>query len=464
MNGLPEPRRTAAVAAVLAAMALVVLDAGMANLAVPTIGRALGVEPSEALVVVTAYQAAVVMALLPCGALGERLGCRRVFVAGVVVFAAAAAACAAAPSLAWLAAGRLAQGLGGAAVMALGVALLRETVPQDRLGAAIGWNALTVALASAAAPSLGALVLHHADWRWLFVGHLPVAVLAAAAAFALPRGNGGDARLDPLSMGLNVVAFGLLMVAAQAMGGPAWAVLAPVAGSAAAFVALVRREAPKAAPLVPFDLLRRPAFRGAVLASVCCFTGQSAGMIALSFHLQGAMGLDPLAAALCLTPWPLAVASASVVAGRAAERLPTAWLCAVGAGGLAAGLAACAAWPASADAPERLMACAALCGLGFGLFQTPNNRSLFLAAPRQRAGAAGGAQATARLTGQTAGALAMTTLLGVLPVDTGARAGLALAAAAALAAAVASLLRAGADQGEDHAPSVRHVTPGNAEA
>lgn len=446
MNGLPEPRRTAAVAAVLAAMALVVLDAGMANLAVPTFGRALGVAPREALVVVTAYQAALVMALLPCGALGERLGCRRVFVAGVALFATAAAGCALAPSLAWLAAGRLAQGLGGAAVMALGVALLREAVPQDRIGAAIGWNALTVALASAAAPSLGALVLHHADWRWLFVAHLPVAALAAAAAFALPRDEGGAARLDALSMGLNAAGFGLLIVAVQALGGPAWTVVAAIAGSVAAFAALVRREAPKAAPLVPLDLLRRPAFRGAVLASVCCFTGQSAGMIALSFHLQGAMGLDPLAAALCLTPWPLAVAAASVIAGRAAERLPTAWLCAAGATGLAAGLAACAAWPATADAPARLMAGVGLCGLGFGLFQTPNNRSLFLAAPRHRAGAAGGAQATARLAGQTAGALAVTALFGALPLETGARAGLALGAVAALAAAVASILRGGLDE------------------
>ena len=132
MSGLQEPRRTVAIASVLAAMVLVVLDAAIANVALPTIARSLQVTPAMSVWVITAYQTALVMALLPCAALGESLGYRRVFTAGVALFTAASVLCALSPSLPWLVAARFLQGLGGAAVMALGVALLRVVVPHRR--------------------------------------------------------------------------------------------------------------------------------------------------------------------------------------------------------------------------------------------------------------------------------------------------------------------------------------------
>lgn len=132
--------------------------------ALPTLSRSLHVTAASSVLVVTAYQAALVMALLPCAALGESLGYRRVFVSGGALFTVASALCAAAPSLPWLVAARFVQGLGAAAVMALGVALLRAIVPAHKLGVAIGWNALVVALTSAAGPTVGALILSLASW------------------------------------------------------------------------------------------------------------------------------------------------------------------------------------------------------------------------------------------------------------------------------------------------------------
>jgi MFS transporter, DHA2 family, multidrug resistance protein len=166
-----------AVACLLAGLVLVVLDAAIANVALPAIARALNAPPADAVRVVTAYQAALVMALFPCAAAGDWLGQRRVYSAGVLVFAGASALCALAPSLPILVAARFVQGLGGAAIMALGVALLRRTVPERRIGAALGWYALAVALASAAGPSLGALLLALGSWPWLFAVGLPLAAL-----------------------------------------------------------------------------------------------------------------------------------------------------------------------------------------------------------------------------------------------------------------------------------------------
>lgn len=439
-EALTVGRRVATTFAVLSAMTLVVLDAGIANVALPALGEALNAPPARTILVVTAYQAGLVMALLPAGALGERFGHRRVFAIGVAVFAAASVLCALAPSLSWLVAARLLQGLGGAAIMALGVALLRLAVAPGRLGAAIGWNALTVALASSAAPGLGATILAIAGWPALFAVNLPLAAATLAASRALPPSPPSAARLDLGSMALNAAAFGALILAAeQALTTPRLAIALLGAGVLGA-VLLVRREAPKAAPLIPLDLLRSESFRLSVAASVCCFAAQSAGLLALPFLLQHELGQSRIAAGVCITVWPLSVAATAVVAGRLADRLPTAWLCAAGGGLLSAGLAGAAVCPLDGD-PVRLVPFLAVAGIGFGFFQSPNNRSLFLAAPAGRSGAAGGMQGTARVTGQTVGSLATALLFGLSLSGGAPQIALGVGALLALAAGVISLFR-----------------------
>ncbi|WP_296597090.1 MFS transporter [Phenylobacterium sp.] len=433
-------RRAAAIATVLASMTLAVLDAGMTTAALPNLARAFSVTPASAILVVTAYQAGLIMALLPMGAVGERFGHRRVFWLSLVLFALASASAAVAPGLPWLAAARFVQGIAGAGIMGLGVALLRFTVPKAQLGAAIGWNALTVALASAAAPSVGALVLALADWRGLFALNLPVAALALLGAHALPDAPRRPAPLDFVSIGLNGLTFAAFILAAQALASHPGRAAGLLALSVAAFAVFARREAPKAAPLLPLDLLRRAAFRLSVIASVCCFTAQTAGLLALPFLLQRRMGLTPLSAGLCVTLWPLSVALAAAVVGRLADRLPTAWICALGAAALCVGLAGCAVL-AGASRPELLTPWIALGGLGFGLFQSPNNRNMFLAAPAERAGATGGMQGTARVSGQTLGALATALLFAGAPLESALPVALGLAAAAALTGGLVSLLR-----------------------
>jgi len=439
-DGLPQPRRNAAIAAVLATAALVVLDSAIANVALPTIAHALRVTPAMSVWVVTAYQMALVMALLPCAALGESYGYRRVYTGGVAVFTAASALCAFSPSLPWLIAARFVQGLGGAAIMALGLALLRFIVPHARLGAAIGWNALAVALSSAAGPTIGAVILSAASWPWLFAVNLPLGVVVLAATRALPRVGGTGRKLDLMSVALNAGAFAALVVGADWL--PARPALAGalLAASALGMAALVLRERKQAAPLIPIDLLRAFPFRISVIASVCCFAGQAAGMVALPFYLQHQLGQDTFSTGLYMTPWPLTVAVAAPLAGRLANRVSTAWLCATGGVVLAAGLAAACVWPLR-DPPLPLIPLMMLCGVGFGMFQVPNNRNMLLAAPRARSGAAGGMQGTARLAGQTAGAVMMILLFTLTSTDIAPRIGLGAAAVLALAAGVVSILR-----------------------
>lgn len=437
-HGVAQPRL--AIAALLTTLALVVLDSAIANVALPTIAHALDVTPAESVLVITAYQTALVMALLPCAALGESYGFRRVYLGGVALFTAASALCAAAPSLPWLVAARALQGLGGAGIMALGIAMLRLVVPPRRLPAAIGWNALVVALTSATGPSLGAAILSVAHWPWLFAVNLPLGIAALAAARALPRHVGTGRRLDGLSVVLNVAAFALVVIGTEILPREPIAAVALLGGGALAMVMLVRREAPKAAPLFPLDLLRVPSFRVSVIASVLSFSAQVCAFVALPFYLQHTLGKDTLTTGLYLTPWPLTVAFAGPLAGRLVGRVPGAWLCVIGGTLLAAGLFVAAILPLH-DEAWPIALCAVLCGAGFGLFNVPNNHNMYLSAPHERSGAAGGMQGTARLTGQTAGAVIMTLLFSVIGLDLAPRIGLGVAAVLALASGLVSVMR-----------------------
>jgi DHA2 family multidrug resistance protein-like MFS transporter len=197
---------------------------------------------------------------------------------------------------------------------------------------------------------------------------------------------------------------------------------------------LFARERRKEAPILPLDLLALRPFRASATASVFFFTAQSAGLLALPFYLQLSLGRSAGTAGLVLTLWPIAVASISPVASRLASRFTSGALCAAGALLLATGLAGTALWPADGSIAP-IAACALISGAGFGLFQVPNNRNMFLSAPLSRSAAAGGLQGTARLAGQTAGALLVAFVLSAAPITHAPRIAFSFAAAAALIAA-----------------------------
>ncbi|PTW59697.1 DHA2 family multidrug resistance protein-like MFS transporter [Breoghania corrubedonensis] len=444
MAGLPMPRRLFATLAVMATLVLVVLDGAIANVALPTIHTDLQVSAAATVWVVTAYQLALVMGLLPGAALGESLGYRRVFLAGIVVFTGASVLCALAPSLMWLVVARFVQGLGAAPLMALAVALLRHVFPREMMGRVIGWNALVIALAAAIGPTIGAAILSVASWPWIFAVNVPIGILVLVAARFLPAPSGSGRGLDGLSVVLNAAGFGCLVLGADAVIGRPETGVPLLAVAAASFIALVRREAPRRAPLIPLDLLRRRSFRLSVIASVCCFSAQMSSYVALPFIFQHGLGLSALLTGICMTPWPLVVAFAGPISGRLSDRIHGGILCAVGGATLAAGLALSALWPLGGS-PLPLVAMTMLCGLGFGLFQVPNNRNMLVSVEPERAGAAGGMQGTARLVGQTAGGLIMTVLFTLTPAEVAPHMGLGVGAVLAALAGGVSALRVRAE-------------------
>ena len=412
-DGLPVPRRYWAIAAIALAIAMSVLDSSIANVALPTIARDFGATPAASIWVINAYQLAILVLLLPLASLGEIVGYRRVSQTGLAVFTLASLGCAFAPTLLALSIARVIQGLGAAGIMSVSPALVRFTYPHRYLGRAVGINAFVVATSAALGPTIASAVLAVAHWRWLFGINVPLGVITIGIAlYALPQTERTPRPLNYAGAALYAGAAGLLVSGLQSLAHQASRALALLQFGCGCVLAwlLVRHERPRAAPLIPFDLLRIRILSLSLLTSICSFMAQTTALVALPFEIQR-LGHSAVATGLLMTPWPLALAVAAPVAGRLADRYAAGILGGCGLLLLAAGLALLALLPADVAATPfvwRMM----LCGLGFGFFQAPNNRTILASAPRQRSGAAGGVLSVARLLGQALGAAAVAIIFG----------------------------------------------------
>ncbi len=443
-DGLPLPQRYGAIMAIALGITVAVLDGAIANVALPTIARELRASPAQSIWIVNAYQLAIIMSLLSLSFLGDMIGYRRIYQAGLVLFTCTSLFCALSDSLTMLTVARILQGFGGAALMSVNTALIRIIYPQRLLGRGMGINSLIVAVSSAAGPTVAAAILSVTSWEWLFLINIPVGIVALFLALRFLPDNQQKAqgqRFDVTSAVMNALTFGLLISLlsgfAQGVNGSLLLVqllLLPVVGTL-----FIRRQLRMTFPLLPVDLFRIPVFALSIGTSICSFCAQMLAMVSLPFFLQGVLGRSEVATGLLLTPWPLATMVMAPVAGRLIERFHAGLLGAVGLALFATGLFALALLPATptdADIIWRMV----LCGAGFGLFQSPNNHTIISSAPRHRSGGASGMLGTARLFGQSSGA-ALVALMFNLFSTQGTHLSLLLAGCFAALAALVSALR-----------------------
>ena len=440
-DGLPVPRRYWAIAAIALAISMSVLDSTIVNVALPTIARDFQATSAASIWVINAYQLAILVVLLPLSSLGEIIGYRRVSQAGLAVFTLGSIGCAFAPSLLALSIARMVQGLGAAGIMSVGGALVRFTYPHRLLGRAIGINAFVVGTSAALGPTIASGVLAVAHWRWLFGINVPLGIITMLIAlYALPDNERSHRPLNLVGAVLYACTLGLLLSGLQSFAHDAAAPLAllQMIGGVAFGWLLIQHERPRAAPIVPFDLLRIRIFSLSVVTSIFSFMAQMGALVAMPFEIQR-LGHSAVETGLFITPWPVAIALMAPLAGRLADRYPAGLLGGLGLLVLAAGLASLALFPATGTA-FGLVWRMAVCGLGFGFFQSPNNHSIMAATPRARSGAAGGMLNIARLSGQTLGAAGVAILFRAYGVRAPTLA-LGLAALLALIAAGLSTVR-----------------------
>jgi MFS transporter, DHA2 family, multidrug resistance protein len=431
-DGLPPQAHRRAILTITIAVAISVLSTAIANIALPTMARELMASPSASIWVVNAYQLAVTVSLLPLSSLGDIRGYKFVYLWGLVIFTVASVACGLADTLPLLVVARIAQGFGAAGIMSVNSALIRFIYPRARLGQGVAMMGLIVAVSSASGPSLAALILTVSSWHWLFLFNAPFGALAVWLALrALPETPRSGQKFDLISAGLNALTFGLLLLGLDGLGHGSERVMVAaelVVGvlAAALFISVQRTRTD---PMLPVDLFRLPVFALSVGTSVCSYAAQTVAYLALPFYFQVAGGLSQSQVGLLITPWPAVVVIVAPLAGRLSDKYSAGLLGGLGLAVLTAGLLLARSLPpdaAFADVVWRMM----VCGIGFGFFQSPNNRAIISAAPRHRSGAASGTLSTARLTGQTIGGVTVALVFGLTHGDIAAGVGLALLAGA----------------------------------
>ena len=441
-DGLPAPQRYGAILTIVLGLTMAVLDGAIANVALPTIASDLNASPASSIWIVNAYQ--IVIALLPLSFLGDMVGYRRIYKIGLVVFTFTSLACALSRSLEMLTLARVAQGLGGAALMSVNTALIRLIYPRRFLGRGMGINSFVVAVSSAAGPTIAAAILSMASWQWLFLINVPLGVISLVLAMRyLPANVGGSkvTRFDLPSAIMNALTFGLLITALGgfAQGQSGELVLAEVIAMLVVGFFFVRRQLRMPVPLLPVDLLRIPIFSLSICTSICSFCAQMLAMVSLPFFLQSMLGRSEVETGLLLTPWPLATMVMAPLAGYLIEKFHAGLLGAIGLLVMACGLFGLAMLPSTPTDLDIIWRMA-LCGAGFGLFQSPNNHTIVSSAPAHRSGGASGMLGTARLLGQSTGA-ALVALLFNLLGNSGTHTALLLAGILAVVAAAVSGLR-----------------------
>ncbi len=441
-DGLPNPQRLLAFLTLAMAISMAVLDGTIVTVALPTMAHDFGVAPESAIWIVNAFQLAVTVSLLPLAALGDMLGYRRVYWWGLALFTLASLSCALAPTFAVLTFARLVQGLGAAGIMSVNIALIRFIYPHARLGQGVGNMAVVVAMCSAGSPSVAAAILSVASWHWLFLINVPIGAIALVmAARTLPATPRATGRLDVQSVILNALTFGLVIAGVNRIGqgGNLTLPVIEIAGGAAMGAALVKRQLKLPAPLLPVDLLRRPVFALSLMTSISSFGAQALAIVSLPFYFEDKLGHSATTTGLLMTPWPVATALIAPIAGRLADRFIPGLLGSIGLLVMGSGLVLVALGIADSH-PVSLAWRLAICGLGFGFFQSPNNRVIIGSAPRERSGGAAGLQSSGRLIGQSFGTALVAVAFGRAPAHA-TEIALWGAAALTLAGAVASGLR-----------------------
>lgn len=347
------------------------------------------------------YLLAAAVCLVPFGRLADIHGRRRVFLAGVLVYAAASLGCALAPSGPVLLAARVAQGVGGAAIFSTNVAILTSVLPPGRRGAALGVNVASVYLGLSLGPPLGGVLTDHAGWRSLF---LVSAALGAALAVIVRRGLAGEWREsagEPFdAAGSTLYTAGLLSLMYGLSRLPAPAGLGLVVAGLALLAGFVRWEKRARNPVLPMGLFfENRVFLLSNAAALVNYAATFAVGFLLSLYLQYVKGLSAQAAGLVLVVQPVLMTVVSPFAGRLSDRVPSRVLASLGMGLTAAGLGLLCALTAATPLWFALV-CLALLGCGFGLFSSPNTNAVMAVVEKRHYGVASASLGTMRLSGQ----------------------------------------------------------------
>ncbi|MFT3931279.1 MAG: MFS transporter [Spongiibacteraceae bacterium] len=411
-QGLPFPRRIIAIVTTLIGSLMLMIDTSIASVVLPTIAKEMHLPSSSVVIVVTIYQLILAMTVMSMAALGDRFGHRRLYQAGFILHMVGAALSFFADGLFLLVATRALQALGAAAASSMTVALLREIYPAQRLGAGLGVNTIANATGTSLGPVLGGFMLAVGNWHWVFAAIVPFSLVVLAMSRTLPEPRPRSHAFDTKGAVLCALTFGLVIAGLEGLihSDHSALALATVLSGVVLAVFFVRHEMRESDPVLPVDLLAMPPI---AFSTIACFTATLAGivlMLFMPFRLQNGYGFGPAELGGLLSMYAVGSLCTAPAAGLLADRVSVSLL------SIVAMIVATIALGCVAFLPEnpthfeigwRIW----LCGVGFGIFSSPNARLIIASAPPQRTASAGSIFSTTRMLSQAVGATVLAALL-----------------------------------------------------
>jgi EmrB/QacA subfamily drug resistance transporter len=405
---LSRTRRKGVLAICCLSLFIVGLDITIVNVALPSIGREFGAGLSGLQWTVDAYTVVLASLLMFSGSMADRLGRRRTFVLGLVVFSAASVSCSLAPSVELLVVFRVLQAVGGSMLNPVAMSIITNTFtdPRERAQAVGIWGAV-FGLSLALGPIVGGTLVSAVGWRAIFFLNIPVGLAAIALTLRfVPESRAPQPRrFDPVGQALIItllatLTFGIIEAPSRGWTSPVIVTALAVAG--AALAGLLRYEPRREEPLLDLRFFRSTPFASSVAIAVAAFAAFGGFLFLNTLYLQDVRGLSPLHAGLATVPLALmTVVTAPIsgrLVGRRGPRLP------LGIAGvfLVAGCAMLTGIDAATPL-EHLIAAYVVFGIGFGFVNTPITNAAVSGMPRAQAGVASAVATTSRQVGQTLG-------------------------------------------------------------
>ncbi|TDA70323.1 MAG: DHA2 family efflux MFS transporter permease subunit [Clostridia bacterium] len=381
------------------------IDASIVNVILPTITGFFHAPLATAQWVPLIYLLTISSLLLFYGRLGDILGYKRVYLAGLVCFTVASGLCGLAPTIYWLIAFRALQGVGAGMMMAVPYAILTAAFPPQERGRALGLNAISISAGLAIGPTLGGLLTSLGGWRLAFLINIPVGLAGLLwGRKVIPDWKGQPGKMDARGAATAFIflfSFLYFINQAQRLGpGITTGTILAIAIIAGAGFLYLETRSPQ--PMVNLALFRNRTFSLNTLSALLNFVSQYIMVFLTPFYLQRVLHYPPDKIGLLMTSFPLAVMAVAPFSGALSDRVGTRTLAAAGAAICALALVTMALLPVAAP-PLAVGWRLALFGLGTGIFQSPNNSAVMGSVPRPYLGIASGVLATARNTGMALG-------------------------------------------------------------
>jgi EmrB/QacA subfamily drug resistance transporter len=396
---------------VCVAVFMLLLDITVVNVALPDIDKELNTSFTDLQWVVDAYALTLAATMLNAGSLGDLLGRKRVFLVAIALFTAASALCGAAQSPTWLIVARGAQGIGGAGMFAVSLAIISQEFHGRERGTAFGIWGATVGMAVAIGPLVGGALTTYVGWRWIFFVNIPIGIACVAGGVrelheTRDEEHGGFDLPGLLTLTAGLFAFVLGLLRGNDWGWSSGRVIGLFVAAAVLLVAFAAIELRRDSPMFDFRLFRVPTFTGAQTTAFAISSGMFAQFLFLPLYLENVLGYSAVATGVRFLPLSLLSFVVAPIAGRLSERMPVRFLLS---GGLAlCGVALLLMWGIELDSTwTTLLAGFLVAGVGIGFVNAPLASTAVGVVEPRRSGMASGINNTFRQIGIATGIAAL---------------------------------------------------------